>query len=64
MPTRADVRAAVQADPITPLTELARTLGLDAQRFQIVAHQVAKYDGIDYHAKRLDGRKVRRKVAA
>jgi hypothetical protein len=63
-PSRSEVRAALLADPTTPLTDLARRLGVDRLRFTIVASQVCQYDGINYHAQRLDGRKVRQGRAA
>lgn len=64
MTDRDIVREILKADPISPLRDLAKQTTLSQQKFAIVAWQVAHYDRIDYHAQRLDGRRIRRKVAA
>jgi hypothetical protein len=59
-PTRANaVRAILKADPVTPLSDLARANGFPPSLFVTFAHRVTRTDGIDYHAQRLDGRKRR-----
>jgi hypothetical protein len=63
--THADtVRGILKADPTTPLSDLARANGFPPSLFVTFAHRVAKTDGINYHAQRLDGRKVRQGRAA
>jgi hypothetical protein len=64
IPNRTEVRATLLADPVTPIADLARVNGFDEHRFRVVARQVTITDGINYHAQRLDGRKVRQGRAA
>ena len=57
------VRAALIADPVSPLADLARAIGMPTHTFCVIAGQVRRVDGIDYHAQRLDGRKTRWRAA-